>query len=70
MHLANINSLPEFDVTIDGKKVHGSPLTVQIALGQHTRTQVEKSGYTSVRYDITFDKAGHNLYHDLHLNAS
>ena len=71
VHLANINSLPEFaTVTIDGKKVGTTPLTVQIALGQHT-IQVEKSGYTSIRYDITFDKAGaSNLYHDLHLNVS
>ena len=71
VHLANINSLPEFaTVTIDGKKVGTTPLTVQIALGRHI-IQVEKSGYTSIRYDITFDKAGtSNLYHDLHLNAS
>ena len=46
VHLANINSLPEFaTVTIDGKKVGTTPLTVQIALGQHT-IQVERNPVT------------------------
>jgi hypothetical protein len=66
VHIAIINSLPDYaTVTVDGKKAGTTPLTVKMALGRHT-IQVEKSGHTSIRYDITFDKAGtSNLYHDL-----
>jgi hypothetical protein len=71
VHVANINSLPErATVIINGKPVGTTPLTVTMALGRHT-IQVEKGGYTSIRYELTFDAAGtSNLYHDLHLKGS
>jgi general secretion pathway protein A len=71
VHVANINSLPEHaTVIINGKPVGITPLTVTMALGRHT-IRVEKVGYTSIRYDVTFDAAGtSNLYHDLHLTGS
>ena len=71
VHVAHINSLPEHaTVIINGKPVGTTPLTVTMALGRHT-IRVEKVGYTSVHYDVTFDKAGtSNLYNDLHSKGS
>jgi general secretion pathway protein A len=53
-------------VLIDGKSIGITPVTVELPMGSHS-ILVEKSGQTSIRYQLKIDRDGeNNLYHDLH----
>jgi hypothetical protein len=52
-------------VLIDGKSIGITPVTVELPMGSHA-ILVEKSGQTSIRYQLQIDRDGEsNLYHGL-----
>jgi general secretion pathway protein A len=62
----HFHSLPDAaTVSIDGRVVGITPVTVQLPLGSHT-ILVEKSAYSSKSYRMNIDRDGEsNLYHNL-----
>jgi hypothetical protein len=59
-------SLPDAaTVSINGRVVGTTPVTVQLPMGSHT-IFVEKSAYASKSYRLNIDRDGEsNLYHNL-----
>jgi general secretion pathway protein A len=56
-------------VLIDEKSIGRTPVTVELPMGSHS-ILVEKSGRTSIRYQLKIDRDGEsNLYHDLQANV-
>lgn len=52
-------------MSIDGRVVGTTPITVQLPMGSHT-ILVEKSAYSSKSYRLNIDRDGEsNLYHNL-----
>jgi general secretion pathway protein A len=62
----HFHSLPDAaTVSIDGRVVGITPITVQLTMGSHT-VLVEKSAYASKSYRLNIDRGGEsNLYHNL-----
>jgi hypothetical protein len=67
----HFHSLPEAAaVSIDGRMVGTTPVTVQLPMGSHT-IRVEKFPYASKSYRLNIDRDGEsNLYHNLDEDGS
>jgi PEGA domain len=63
----HFHSVPDAaTVLIDGQRIGITPVTVELPMGSHS-ILVEKSGRTSIRYQLNIDRDEEsNLYHHLH----
>lgn len=65
-HLTRFHSSPGMAVvSINGHTIGSTPVVMFLNLGLHT-IRIEKSGYISIQYTLSLERAGEsNLYHDL-----